>query len=232
MELGFPLKNWVRIGKMMFRTATVHQLAIVAIAMILAWTVSEINSIAIGPNDKENNILMLTNKNMTKYDREGEFFVISSKLNSERAYPRITNTMEMARAPYDRLPFLPRNFTIGIAPKHPTTATMFMKIGNNFSNAGMMEPTISPEYAIIEPIPTICCWTEIWKARNTANLLFAGWFFYWLFSLSFWLYWPCISSISISISFLLSYLLLCFSFSYLLLFFYFWGTDFSNCFST
>jgi hypothetical protein len=41
--------------------------------------------------------------------------------------------------------------------KAPPSARELIRMGNTFSIAGIICPTISPEYAIIGPIPTICC---------------------------------------------------------------------------
>lgn len=54
--------------------------------------------------------------------------------------------------------------------KAPVIAIKLMKMGNTFSMMGKIWPTISPENAMIAPMPIICWEIDRLKAVKRANL--------------------------------------------------------------
>lgn len=156
IQAGFPFNVCFKIGNIKFTTATDIQFIIVEYGTMLGCTVSEMYIHTIGPPVNENTNL-IDNKHM-------HIMNLISQLASENAEKsilkkqkeRMINRKAMARAPNSRLFFLPKILRVGIDRKAPVTAIRLIKIGKTFYIFGNIPPTISPEYAIIAPIPTIC----------------------------------------------------------------------------
>jgi hypothetical protein len=72
-------------------------------------------------------------------------------------------------APIFKLVFLPNMLRAGIVRKAPARAMQLMTMGNIFSIAGIIYPIISPEYAIMVLIPTICWPIDRWMAAILAS---------------------------------------------------------------
>lgn len=156
IQAGFPFSICFKIGNIKFTTATDIQFIIVEYGTMLGCTVSEMYIHTIGPPVNENTNLINS--------KDKHIMNLISQLASENAEKsilkkqreRIINRKAMARAPNSRLFFLPNILRVGIDKKAPVTAIRLMRIGKTFSIFGNIDPTISPEYAIIAPIPTIC----------------------------------------------------------------------------